>query len=101
MIHMAWPYPLAMNITNLMELFSYGNSVTDGLFGNTLPFSIFAISLGMMYGRVEIKDSMMVAGYITTLFSVFLKVVGMVSDPVVVLFVLIAAVSTIAAVFQK
>lgn len=102
MIKIVWEsYVEAQNITSVLELMYYGNTVTDGTFGMFIPFSIFVISLMMMYGRIKTENSIIVASYNGWIFALLLKVIGLVGDWVVVAFTVIVAVSVIAAMAHR
>jgi hypothetical protein len=68
-----------VNMTGIMGMFEYANSVTDNLFGILLLLSLYIIVIGYLNGRGEkILDSMMVSGFITSVLAMILLMGGLI-----------------------
>jgi len=94
---MPWnPYTPAENITSILDLLSYGNTVTDNAFGLTISFSIFAICMIALYGRVRKAEGIMYSSFITMILSIFLFIPGLVADWTIVLFMVMTLGSVLA-----
>lgn len=80
---MAYPIP---NITGLTDLFSYVNSVSNGIWGYGILIAIFFIVF-LNLSFAENTKAFSVASWITMLASIFLRLMGLI--PTFVLFICI------------
>lgn len=76
------------NITNYTGMINYANDVTGDVFGMTFPFMIFIISFIAM-SKYPPEKSIVASGFITTVLSVLLRMLGIVPDNIVVLVIVI------------
>lgn len=71
----------SINQTDLPGMFKYANSVSGDAFGVGIALSLYFIIFFYLKSRAEsTPESMAVAGFITTIVSVFLRLLGLVSN---------------------
>jgi len=84
---MPWEaFEQAENITSILDMFNYANTVTDNVFGMTISFSIFAICMIALYGRVRKGEGIMYSSFFTFVLSTFLFIIGLVKEQIIVIF---------------
>lgn len=88
-------YPNPENITNIMGMFEYANSVSGSVFGVGILVSLYLIIVMFLSGRGEnFPDSAAVAGYITTITGIIIYLGGLI-DPRPLFFIITIGVLSI------
>lgn len=74
------PYAESVNMTGIAGIFDYANSVTDGVFGIGMVISLYIVIFGYLSMRGEqAMDCALVAGFITSIASTFLLLLGLIN----------------------
>ncbi len=89
-------YATIGNVTSLITLFDYSNTVSGGWFYIMIPISVYSIMvLVMLRFEYEIIDIMMSAGFVTSLLAFFIWLMGGISGGVLFTFVAITGLSAL------
>jgi hypothetical protein len=73
-------YAEPQNMTGIMDIFEYANSVSDNIFGVGIVITLYAVVFGWLILRgEEAPDCAIVAGFITSIASVFIYIGGLIS----------------------
>lgn len=74
-------FPEPNSVSDIGDLITYSNTVTDGLYGSLVLISLYFVVLIYIYLRGdEIENSFLAAGIITAFASIFLRLGGWVGD---------------------
>lgn len=90
------------NITGIYGMFEYANLVTENYFTMMIPIALFAIVF--LYLKLEqhyTPDCLIAAGFLTSIVSVFLRIVGFMNSAQLIIVVIITALSAMWAVLTK
>lgn len=91
---MAYEYPSTSATSSMTGFFQYLNSVTNGYFFTMIVIGIFAVTLmGYYHAKRNWNEAFAVAGFITTIVSVFFTMIGLLPISHFVVIVGIAIVS--------
>lgn len=96
------PYP-APNATNLVELFSYANTVTGGVFWNLILMGIFVVVYIALSSVKQSRTSNNFAGasFLTAVVALFMFVLGFILVLPLLISIVLAIASFILLVFSK
>lgn len=77
-------YMNATNITGIVDLMSYANTVSGGLFSVGILISLFAIiSISSIIGGMK-KEGLVTAGFITLLAAILMRIINLIPDYVLI-----------------
>ena len=77
------------NITQGYQLLTYVNEVSQGYFGLAVLVGILIVALISMYSREgDFPSAFVVASFITALMAILFKIVGIITDSVLFMFIL-------------
>jgi len=89
-------YPNPTNITGIVEMFRYTNTVSGGIFGSGILLSIYMIVLLYLKNkRGKLPSAMIAAGFITTMASIMFFFMGIVEPFHMFLCILMTAIAVI------
>lgn len=87
-------YPNMSNVTtDFAEWAQYGNAVAEGWLGSIWLIASFIITLTIMSQRYDAKSAFIVSSLLTTIFCIFFRVIGIVSDFVMILCIIITLIA--------
>jgi len=89
-----WEAYETANVTNIYQMMSYANSVTDSLFGVGLTFAFFSIFF-IVFRRFGDDSAFTAASFITFVLSVLMRAMGLLGDIYVIFFALATAFSIV------
>jgi len=82
--------------TDFTGILRFGNDVTNGWFGPMLLIGVFAvIFLSMISIKIDPSKAYASAIYITLLFSIVLRVIGVLTDMWMIIIIVCVAISTV------
>jgi hypothetical protein len=77
---MSAPYPSIANQTDIGDMFSYANTVSDGIFGIGILISLWLVVFSFLHMKGEDgMDCAVVAGFFTAIIGVFLLMLGLIN----------------------
>lgn len=89
-----------LNSTNVLELVTYTNDVTNGWMGTIVLVMVFGIMYLVMQSHSSSGKAMAASLFITTGFAVFFRTMGWINDYVMLVVVLVAGISIVAIVYE-
>lgn len=89
-------YAEPANMTGLLDIFSYANTVSDGIFGVGIVITLYIIVFAYLNMKGEkASDCFVVAGYITTIATILLRLAGLVNNLTLFIAILVSALPAI------
>ena len=74
-------YANPQNMSGIIDIFTYANSVSDNMFGIGFVLSLYIIITIYMSGRQEtIGEAMTVSGFITSIIAMFCLMAGLITS---------------------
>lgn len=73
-------YPIPDNLTTIIDLGTYSNQVTEGIFGTGFLLVLFVVMFLRFHGFRETKASLLGSSMITFIVAVFFRMLGWVND---------------------
>jgi hypothetical protein len=96
------PFAEPQNMTNVMDIFRYSNSVTNNIFGIGAAISLYmCVLLYLHYKGNDISDCSIVAGFITTISITFLRMGGIIDNYALFISVIVFVLSLVWGIFSK
>lgn len=88
------PYPSVtdQNVTGMLQLFNYANSVTNSWLGTGLLFAVWVISF-MTMKQFRAEKAMAASMFMTSVLGVIMRMLGWVTDKIVIICALGLAIS--------
>jgi len=87
------PYTIA-NETSWYGLFRYANTITNDFFGMSFLFLVFIVCF-VALRRYPAKEGFATSSFLTVLLGVLMKLIGLVSDEILLIFVVATAISVL------
>ena len=88
------PYPSVtdQNVTGMLQLFTYANNITNNWLGAGILLAVWVISFVAMK-QFRVERAMAASTFMVSIIGILLRMLGFVTDKIVILSVLALAVS--------
>ena len=95
-------YAEPTNLTTMYTMMEYANTVTEGWYTIMIPIALFSIIfLNLKLRQYYTPDCIMAAGFITTIVSIFFRIIGFLETYQLFWIIAITVVASIWAIWSK
>ena len=89
-------YSMPTNVTGFSDLFVWANDTVNQTLGAGLLFAFFIILFSYLKGHSETKEAMATSLYITTILAILFRILAVINDYIMFIFIIATAVAGIA-----
>ena len=91
----------APNVTNMSALFTYANTVTDGLFWQLILMAVYIVTFISLSGRAKTSECLASSGFFTGIVAVIMFIMGLIGEIQLIVAIVLALGGFVMLLFSK